>query len=136
MGENASSETGANPRRPGQASSAAGFVRERLRAYLVRTAGYACIGASLLESMTGKAYAATIDITNINSILDALGNVILVVGLVIAGWNLVQVGSAFKDNQGFQMDKNVWGVIGGIFMAIAGGTIKGAGSLWNYGTVS
>lgn len=136
MGENASSETGADLRRPDQTSSVVGFVRERLRARLMRTAGYACIGASLLESMTGKAYAATIDITNINSILDAFGNVILVVGVVLAGWNLVQAGSSFKDNQGFQMDKNVWGVIGGVFMAIAGGAIKGAGSLWHYGTVS
>lgn len=82
------------------------------------------------------AFAAELKITDLNSILEFVGNVILVVGLVLAAWNLVQAGMSMKDNQGFQMDKNVWGIVGGIAMCIAGGAIKTAGGEWDYGNAA
>lgn len=122
------------------ASASKAGIREGLRAkkhaLATRVTSYLLMGVAVSQAMTGKAYADTIDITNINSILDFIGNIILVVGLVMAAWNLVQASQSFKDNQGFQMDKNVWGIIGGIAMAIAGGAMKSAGGLWNYGSVS
>lgn len=90
------------------------------------------IGVYASMSVPQIAHAASLDITNLNSILEFVGNVILVVGIVLVGWNLVQAGMSMKDNQGFQMDKNVWGVVGGIAMCVAGGAIKTAGSNWQY----
>lgn len=121
---------------PTSAPSAREKLRNKQYALMARCTGYMLIGIALAESMTGKAYGAQIDITNINSILDFIGNIILVVGVVLAAWNLVQASQSFKDNQGFQMDKNVWGIIGGIGMAIAGGAMKTAGGLWGYGSAS
>ena len=98
----------------------------------------ATLGIGMYASMAIPqfAFAASLEITDLNSILEFIGNVILVVGLVLAAWNLVQAGMSMKDNQGFQMDKNVWGIVGGIAMCIAGGAIKTAGSKWGYGNAA
>lgn len=107
-------------------------LSKKVAAWKSRAAFAAGIGVYASMSVPQIAHAASLDITNLNSILEFVGNVILVVGIVLAGWNLVQAGMSMKDNQGFQMDKNVWGVVGGIAMCVAGGAIKSAGSNWQY----
>lgn len=108
-----------------------GTPLKRAKAFGVRTMGYAAIGSAGLAANTGVAFAqANVDITNLNSILTFIGKVIIVVGIALAGWNLVQVGMSMKDNQGFQMDKNVWGIVGGIAMTVAGGAFNSAANQW------
>lgn len=110
------------------------FGRSRLgrraAAFSCKVMGYAGIGMAALEANTRVAYAQSLNITNINSIFSFVGMAITVVGAALAGWNLVQVGMSMKDSQGFQMDKNVWGVVGGVAMVVAGQVFNQAANMW------
>lgn len=110
--------------------------KQKAKLGLLQASSYGLYGAAVLQAGAGRAFAtsAALDITSISSILDFIGNIITVVGLVLAGWSIAQVAMTMKESGGLQFDKNVWGVIGGIAMAIAGGVIKSAGDAWNYGT--
>lgn len=107
-------------------------LRTRAGAFGCKVMGYAGIGMAGMSAFPQVAYAQSLDITNLNSILTMIGTAIAVVGIALAGWNLVQVGMSMKDNQGFQMDKNVWGIVGGVAMVVAGGAFNTAANSWTY----
>lgn len=107
-------------------------LRTRMGALGCKVMGYAGIGMAGMSAFPQVAYAQSLDITNLNSILTMIGTAIAVVGIALAGWNLVQVGMSMKDNQGFQMDKNVWGIVGGVAMVVAGGAFNTAANSWTY----
>lgn len=110
--------------------------KQRMKARLVTATGYGMVGMGAMQSMCGTAFAVDVQLTSLEKILDFIGNIIVVVGVVLAGWNVVQVGQQMKETGGLQFNQSVWGVIGGIAMAIGGGAIKQAATLWNYGDVS
>lgn len=113
-------------------------LKERMRARLVTMTGYGMIGVVAMQSMGGVAFAdgSTLSLTSLKSVLDFIGNIIIVVGVALAGWNVVQAGQQMKETGGLQFNQNVWGVIGGIAMAIGGGAMKSAANLWKYGDVA
>ena len=110
----------------------------RLRDFPFKAQALICTAAAAMATVGSptRAFASTtstLDITNISSICAFIGNFIQVVGLLMAAWYVVQVFASAKEQGGLQFDKNVWGAIGGIGMAVAGGAIKAAGDVWAYG---
>ncbi len=105
-------------------------LRCRVAALSCKAAGYAGLGMAAVGLPVRSAFAQSLNITDINSIFTFVGMAITVVGAALAGWNLVQVGMSMKDSQGFQMDKNVWGVVGGVAMIVAGQVFNQAASMW------
>lgn len=113
-----------------------GLFRRAHAGILKNLAVYAAVGTTVMAATPARAFAAgpgALDITNVSSILDFLGNICIVVGVVLAGWNVVQAAQTAKETQGLQIDRSFWGIIGGVGMAIGGAAIKTAGSLWRYG---